>query len=60
MFIFTGKVVDGSWNELKEVAGRGQVYLVPYSRFSITLFSTPLRGIKNKKSGECFEIRNLK
>jgi hypothetical protein len=33
---------------------------VPYSRVPVTFFSTPLRGIKNKKSGECIEIENLK
>jgi hypothetical protein len=49
-----------------DVAGCGgnkykrSIALVPYSRFPITLFSTPLRGIKNKKSGECNEIENLK
>jgi hypothetical protein len=33
---------------------------VPYSRFSVILFITPLRGIKNKKSEECIVIVNLK
>ncbi|NOR10478.1 MAG: hypothetical protein GQ541_03200 [Desulfovibrionaceae bacterium] len=41
-------------------AESGGVSLVPYSRKPVTLFSTPLRGIKNKKSGECIKIRNLK
>ena len=34
--------------------------LVPYSWKPGTQFSTPLRGVKNKKSGESFEIRSLK
>jgi hypothetical protein len=43
--------------------------LVPYSwkpviQFNTpsmgALFSTPLRGVKNKKSGECIKIKNLK
>jgi hypothetical protein len=35
-------------------------FLVPYSRKSVTQFSTPLRGIKNKKSEGFFKIRMLK
>ena len=34
--------------------------LVAYSRFAVTIFSTPLRGVKNKNSEECVEIMNLK
>jgi hypothetical protein len=33
---------------------------VPYSRKPVTQFSTPLRGVNNKKSGDAFEIKNLK
>jgi hypothetical protein len=33
---------------------------VPYSRKPFTQFSTFLRGIKNKKSGEYFNSKNLK
>jgi hypothetical protein len=30
---------------------------VPYSRKAVTLFSTPLRGVKNKKAEKSFEIK---
>jgi hypothetical protein len=51
--------------------GEHCVDLVPYSRKPFTQFSPShsmgikknthaVRGIKNKKSGECFKIRNLK
>jgi hypothetical protein len=34
--------------------------LVPYFRFPVILYNTPLRGTNNKKPGDPFEIKNLK